>query len=205
MCRAVNLSGLIFCRWSGDKIYQSNICGLSAITCRVAWHITSHKCELVPHQEQKESSCCVIAWVLSDSIQPGVTYLKKKNQNVCLYSLNPEIRNTSLFQVFYFPRGSKGRTGPVLITYCIRLQCTLKGSRNNSYLSCSFAHVLHGYYFSGNEWYLIILGKLDLTWVFHLWFYLQIKTMYWIKKLKGIFQEHRSPKEATASSELPCS
>lgn len=74
------------------------------------------------------------------------------------------------------------------------------------YFSFSFMDLLHGYYFSGNEWYLIFLGISDLTWGFLLQFYLQIKTMYWIPNKKELFSHIvMSPKEAATSSELPCS
>lgn len=73
------------------------------------------------------------------------------------------------------------------------------------YFSFSFMDILHGYYFSGNEWYLIILGISDLTWGF-LQLYLQIKTMYWIPNKKEFFSHIvMSPKEAITSSEPPCS
>lgn len=73
------------------------------------------------------------------------------------------------------------------------------------YFSFSFMDILHGYYFSGNEWYLIILGISDLTWGF-LQLYLQIKTMYWIPNKKEFFSRIvMSPKEAITSSEPPCS
>lgn len=99
-CRTFNFSGFIFYLWNGDKTHQSNICGLNATTYRVSWHILSKKCELLTHLRGEENPAAV--WLHSSEWQYSARcYVPlKKKQNVDLYYLNLEIRNTYLFQVF---------------------------------------------------------------------------------------------------------